>query len=175
MIPKIIYYTWVSTYPLPDEYRAYIEGWKIMMPDYEFYQISMDNIEYTPFVKKFDSLLNEKFFIGCEAPYRLNMAVVGSVPGHWFTAECLKRLDNFDFNNPGPCGIEVESTVEMYTKIAYENGWVKEDKTQRVKDILVCNSKYFYPYYFNVKFTPECITEETYAIHHWAGTWTKYK
>ena len=211
MIPKIIYYTWVSPHPLPEEFLIYINGWKEMMPDYEFYQISMDNIVHTPFVdeclnrriftcaaeynvhlklfetggikfdidietvKPFDDLLTEQFFIGCEAPYRLNMAAVGSVPGHWFTDECLRRLDLFDFNNPGPQGIEVESTVQMYSDIAFEHGWVKEDRTQRLTDMVVFNSKYFFPYYFDKQFTPDCITDETYAVHHWAGTWTKYK
>lgn len=64
-------------------------------------------------------------------------------------------------------------SVEMYTNIAFEHGWIKEDRTQRLDGFTVFNSKYFYPYYFNDKFTPECMTEETHAVHHWAGTWTK--
>jgi predicted O-methyltransferase YrrM len=49
-IPRIIYYTWVSPDPLPDKFQKYIDGWRVLMPDYQIVQISLDNIVKTPFV-----------------------------------------------------------------------------------------------------------------------------
>jgi len=36
MIPKKIHYCWFGNSPIPKEQQAYIDGWKQLMPDYEF-------------------------------------------------------------------------------------------------------------------------------------------
>lgn len=36
MIPKIIHYCWLSDEPIPQNLQKYIEGWKKLMPDYQF-------------------------------------------------------------------------------------------------------------------------------------------
>lgn len=36
MIPKIVHYSWFSGEPFPDSIRNYIDGWKKILPDYEF-------------------------------------------------------------------------------------------------------------------------------------------
>lgn len=36
MIPKIIHYSWFSGEPFPESISKYIEGWKKLLPDYEF-------------------------------------------------------------------------------------------------------------------------------------------
>jgi len=33
--------------------------------------------------------------------------------------------------------------------------------------------KYFYPYYYDKEFSPDCITKNTYTAHHWAASWRK--
>jgi hypothetical protein len=206
-IPRIIYYTWVNPDPLPERFQKYIDGWKVLMPDYRIEQISLDNIIKTPFVneairrgkysvaghygrcerlfatggiyfdidieavKSFDSMLPEKFFVASEAPHRVNNAVIGSVAGHSFLKEALAFMDKFDFNNPGKLGVEIETGPEMFTTIVKKYGWTEEDRIQRFEDLVVFNSKSFYPYYFDKKYYPGCATKETYAIHHWAKTW----
>ena len=40
-------------------------------------------------------------------------------------------------------------------------------------DITIYPEQYFIPYRFRENFSPECITENTYTIHHWNGSWTK--
>ena len=36
MIPKIIHYCWFGPSQIPGEYQAYIDDWRVVMPDYEF-------------------------------------------------------------------------------------------------------------------------------------------
>ncbi len=43
MIPKIIHYCWFGRNEIPAEYRAYIDGWKTVMPDYEIRLWNEDN------------------------------------------------------------------------------------------------------------------------------------
>lgn len=210
-IPRIIYYTWVSPDPLPDKFRKYIDGWKVLMPDYELRQISLENIVKSPFVmdaiqrklyavaghygrcerllktggiyfdidiealSRFDDLLELPFFVGCEALYRVNNAVIGSAPGHYFMQECLEYMDRIVFHDPGPFGIEIETGPQMFTNIAKRYGWKERNETQQLQDgdITVFNSKLFYPYYFDKPYYPGCATRETFAIHHWAKTWIR--
>jgi hypothetical protein len=51
MIPKLIHYCWFGGRPLPEEYSAYIEGWKRVLPDYEFklWNESNFNVNIVPF------------------------------------------------------------------------------------------------------------------------------
>jgi len=210
-IPRVIYFTWVSPDPLPAQFKKYIDGWKVLMPDYQVRQISLDNIVKSPFVmdaiqrklfavaghygrcerllatggiyfdidieavKRFDDLLGMEFFAGSEAPWRVNNAVVGSAPGHYFMKECLEYMDRIVFHDPGPQGIEIETGPQMFTNIAKRHGWKEKDELQILQEgeITILNSKAFYPYYFDKPYYPGCATPETYAIHHWAKTWIK--
>jgi predicted O-methyltransferase YrrM len=132
-------------------------------------------------VQRFDDLLDNEFFVGCEAPHRVNNAVIGSVPGHRFLAGCLLYMDTVVFHDPGPMGIEIETGPQMFTNLAKAWGWEERDVTQFLNgpvginssEITVYDSRYFYPYYFDKAYNPGCATPETYAIHHWAKTWIK--
>lgn len=41
--------------------------------------------------------------------------------------------------------------------------------------IVICPSKYFYPFSFKEKFSDECISENTYGIHWWKDSWGSLK
>jgi len=60
LIPKIIYYTWVSDKPLPFKFRKYIDGWKTIMPDYEIRPITLENCPHNEWV---DKAIKEKKFV----------------------------------------------------------------------------------------------------------------
>lgn len=53
MIPKIIHYCWFGPKEMPTDQKAYIEGWKKIMPDYEFRCWNEDSIDIfsIPFTK----------------------------------------------------------------------------------------------------------------------------
>lgn len=54
MIPKKIHYCWFGNKPIPKEQQEYIDGWKRLMPDYEFKCWSEKDIdiESIPFTKE---------------------------------------------------------------------------------------------------------------------------
>lgn len=54
MIPKIIHYCWLSDDPIPEEYMAYINGWKQIMPDFTIkkWDRKAINLDEHPFAKQ---------------------------------------------------------------------------------------------------------------------------
>jgi mannosyltransferase OCH1-like enzyme len=201
MIPKIIYYTWVSPDPLPEKFNPYIETWKQKMPDYEIRQISLENIVRTPFVEEYirrgnyvvaghygrcerlystggiyfdidieavkplDDLLDNEMVLGMEDETILNNAVIMAKSHHPFMKECLKFMDNFNLDSHN---VELNTGPWMFTKLFNEN----KGKVI-ISDILILPPRFFYPYKYTEHFTNECVTSDTFTIHHWAKTWAK--
>jgi hypothetical protein len=106
-IPKIIYYTWINPAPMPERFQKYIDGWKVLMPDYRIEQISLDNVVRSPFVM--------------EALKRGNYAVAGhygrcerlfATGGIYFDfdVEAVKRFDAL-LENEFFCASEVAHRV----------------------------------------------------------------
>jgi hypothetical protein len=209
MIPKIIYYNWTGSDPIPCNCQRYIDGWSEIMPDYKIIKITLaDDAGYLfvreavknrkailgtgyiklkrlcetggltfdvdlEVIKRFDELLDEKFFAACERSWRINWSAMGAESNHFILKSYLAWLENINWKGHYPLGIDVDLTVQHYTDFAKTRGWQEKDITQRLKDFTIFNSKYFYPYYFDEKFDPGCITDETYAIHHWTALWQK--
>jgi hypothetical protein len=46
MIPKVVHYVWVGPKPLPPRDRAFVEGWRRLLPDYEFRFWSNETIDF---------------------------------------------------------------------------------------------------------------------------------
>jgi hypothetical protein len=210
MIPKIIYYNWTGSDPIPSNCQKYIDNWKLIMPDYEIIKITLAQDRDYPFVRKaiehkksifatgylklrqiyetggismdvdmeiirsLDGLLGEKFFASCEKPWRINWSVMGTEANHFILKDYLEFLDNVDWGAAYPQGIDIDLTVQHYTDYAKLHGWQERDETQRLDGFTIFNSKYFYPYYFNQICSPECITPETYGIHHWTALWQTF-
>jgi mannosyltransferase OCH1-like enzyme len=201
MIPKIIYYTWVSPDPLPEKFNPYIETWKQKMPDYEIRQISLENIVQSPFVQEcikrgkyaiaghygrcerlyrtggiyfdidieavqsLDPLLDNEMVLGMEDETIINNAVIMAKMYHPFLKECLNYMDNFNLDEENP---ELKTGPWMFTKLFNDL-----ERTIIVSDILILSPRYFYPYKYTEHFTNECVTSDTFTVHHWAKTWAK--
>ena len=196
MIPKIIYFTWISPDPIPERFLPYIESWKRVMPDYEIRQISLENIKRGPFVDKcletkkyviaghyalsqalyetggiyvdidveavkpLDELLDAEIFLGREDEKMINNAVIGSVAGNQFMKDCMDFMDSFDLNAENP---ELNTGPWMLTDLIDE----------KRPFVTIYPPRFFYPYSYKERFYPECVTSDTYLIHHWAKTWIK--
>lgn len=100
-----------------------------------------------------------------------NNAIMASHKLHPFIATqfsaltSIKDIAHPDFgNHSGPF---------MVTELLKRVGWdgVDRDATLSNGTISVRSSKAFHPYSWNEGFTPECVTPETLAIHHWASSW----
>lgn len=203
MIPKVIYFTWISDKPVPQKYQKFIDSWSKVMPEYEIKQITLENCKRGPFVDKaieiknyalaghyarvqelydnggiyfdidieavkpLDDLLNKKLVLGAESHYWINNAVIISEKGHPFLKECMDYMDKFPFDHEK---VELETGPRMFTNIMKKWGWTL-GKTGTLRGIEILGPKAFYPYHYDQFYTPECVTKETYCVHHWANSW----
>lgn len=124
-------------------------------------------------VKTLNPLRALDFFAASEKPWRVNCAVIGSVKMHKFLELCLNYMDDYRWDKIGPQGVEIETGPQMFTDIAKNIwGWSEADRTQWLDGgVTIFDSSYFYPYYFDEVFTPECIKPWTFTVHHWAKEW----
>ena len=125
-------------------------------------------------VKTFDSFLNEKAFIGFQGKFEnekfpINSAVLGAQAKNEFILDCIKeteRKQRTQFNAMG--GPPIASYIlKSYGLETYKN--------QHIKDVLVVTSEYFYPFSWQEKFYPECVTNNTICIHWWEDSWKNKK
>lgn len=203
MIPKRIYFTWISEKPIPEKYNKYIESWKRIMPDYEIVQITLDNVKRGTFVNKsieiknfalaghyarvqelydnggiyfdidieavrpMDTFLKSSLVLGAESDLYINNAVIVAKKGHPFLKACMEFMDNTPFDTDK---IELSTGPIMFTNLMKNRGW-RKGLTGKFGDIDIMAPRYFYPYHYDEFYTPACITEHTYCIHHWSNSW----
>lgn len=115
-------------------------------------------------IKSFDKLLENKFFMGYENNKDICYAVIGSIPKHPF----LEKMKKFYESEVWKSDIYISGNIiDMILKRDYfKEGSLEEE------GIKLYPAKYFYPYHWTEKFDEKCVTEDTYAIHHWDGSWT---
>ena len=122
-------------------------------------------------VKSFNPLLKEEMFVGHSAIGVMNNAIYGCVKGHKVMEMCMEFMDGFDVrqddaeNKTGP--IMLDTILRIF-------GWDKTDRKNVIKldGVTICPPQYFYPFCYNEKFQPMCVTADTYCIHWWGTTWT---
>lgn len=107
-------------------------------------------------VKPFDPLLDRQFFIGREDDRWVNGAVMGSKQ---MAMTAVQLLGGFPVDSDGRELANVYGPKYLTAKLA-EIGFT---------DILP--PEYFYPYSFGQTRKQAVITPNTYAMHHWAGSW----
>lgn len=122
-------------------------------------------------IKDFAPLLHHKCFVGFQQAEEeadwVNSAVSGAQPGHPFLKRCMELTEKL-FAETG--GFPRSPTV--FTRILKEMG-LREYKLQQISEVTVYPVEYFYPYPWFGEFSPGCITENTYCIHHWEASWRK--
>ncbi|MDF1812409.1 MAG: glycosyltransferase [Verrucomicrobiales bacterium] len=199
MIPKTFHYCWFGGGELCDLSRRCMDTWSKVCPEYEVMHWDESGIDLTdPFiaeniekkqwafvadyvrlqklwqhggiyldtdielVKSPDTLLQHSCFIGEEMPGRVNSAVLGAEAGNPFVKECLDYMkERFEASKPYLIAPEVCSRV-----------------IRQHPDVTVFGPEYFYPYNpynnrpDNKQLMYSDITEHTYAIHHWAKSWS---
>lgn len=125
-------------------------------------------------LKSFDPLLSLPYFICKEfSPKGLEAAAIGVEPGCDWIKKCLEYYKNKQFvGENGTCETKVlpqilESEISKHYKICYVNS---EIEVLRNKDtVYVLPHEFFSPKNYVSKRI--YITERTYSIHHYAGTW----
>lgn len=206
MIPKVIYFTWISDKPIPAKYNKFIDSWKKAMPDYEIRQITLENCRRGTFVDKaieiknfalaghyarveelywnggiyfdidieavrsFDVLVNNplhKLVLGMESAWWINNAVILSEKYHPYLKECLDYMDKFPFDSEK---VELATGPIMFTNLMKKRGWDK-GKSGTFNGVTILTPSHFYPYHYDEFYTPQCITEKTFCVHHWSNSW----
>jgi len=202
MIPKIIHFCWYGSSYLPPRYARCVDTWKTHLKDYEIRQWHDKNTDFdTPFLKdalrrknwafiadyirmrvihrhggvyldadtevirSLDPLLNNQCFIANEAKERPTTGVIGSIEGHPFPLNCMKIIDE-RFKQKLPYLIAPDVAALAL-------------KQAKANEVTIYSEKYFYPYNpldpdrpsYGLMFSD--ITNETYAIHHWAKGWSE--
>ena len=198
MIPKIIHYCWLSNDSMPEESVRYIDCWRRLLPDYQFILWNRDNfdIDSVPWVKEsfeqkkyafaadyirlfavcnyggfyldtdielkksFNSLLDRNLIIGYENAQKkgVEAGCFGAEPGNQFIRNCLSYYENRHFikNDEGDCDTRtLPSIMSSYI-------------TPEIKEHIFSYD------FFTAKNHETGVIEEssnTYAIHHFAGSW----
>ncbi|MBD5226351.1 MAG: glycosyl transferase [Bacteroidales bacterium] len=196
MIPKKIHYCWLSDDPVPENLNVYMSSWKRLLPEYEFilwnksrfdinsvswvkeayeekkYAFAADYIRlyslYTyggiyldmdvEVVKSFNPLLNQKYILGYEKKNGIEAGIMGAEKGADWVKECLDYYEGRHFKNPDG-SLNTKPLPRILYSILKPN----------------INSMNIFPNeYLTAKsyYTGEtAITENTYSIHHFAGSW----
>ena len=198
MIPKKIHYCWFGGNEMSPLQQACLKTWKKHLVDYEFIRWDESNCPQNDFIdhhlkernwafvsdyvrlyalytqggiyldtdfevlKPFDNLLPGEGFLAYEDQKHINNAIAGSVKGNHFYKACMEYMLE-RFNNKESYHISPIVTTNVYKAGDY--------------NIKVYDSQYFYPYNpYDAsrpikKLMVDMLTENTYAIHHWAKSW----
>lgn len=199
VIPKHIITAWFGRGQKSDLFKRCLDSWRTLLPDWEHFEINEDTIgslwmntsymksvlERGEFVKATElarlvglwslggiyadadvelikdptPLLDAPFFIGREDASTINGAVMGSLRHGKTVSELI-----FAF----PTG---SKGTEKAT--AYGPTFLTENL--KASDALIHPPEFFYPYHWLQKPDEAVITPNTYAIHHWSGSWKGYK
>ena len=122
-------------------------------------------------IKNLNPLLSLSCFFGFESSpenpsIRVNNAVFGASKRNWFIKKCKTRLLT-DFSGEEPAYL---SSPGLTTTVLRELGLTHYGQ-QKIHDISLFEREFFYPYPFKETYTEDCVTGETYAVHHWSKSW----
>jgi mannosyltransferase OCH1-like enzyme len=124
-------------------------------------------------VKSFTPLMTHSFFLGFQQKEKqidwVNTAVQGGVAGHWFPKLCMDETEA-RFAKTG----EFHRSPTIITKLLEQRG-LRQYGLQDIDEVTIYPSEYFYPFPWFGTFSPDCVTENTYCIHHWEATWRNKK
>lgn len=140
----------------------YIKLWAL----YNYGGVFLDND--VELLKPFD--LSPGMFVGFQRSDTqkdcINAAVIGARKGHPLIKNCLDHLDLLRGDtDPVYCG------CTLLTEMLYSAGMKGLNEEQTVGDIKIYDKEAFYPWYFNEPPDRARITEKTFAVHHWEGSW----
>lgn len=121
-------------------------------------------------MKDFSPLLMEPAFIGWERCGRVGPWLAASKAGNPVIKALLDEYETRHFLKDGKMDLTV-NTIPT-TRLLVEKGLQPEDEIQRISDFTIYPERYFCP---KDPWTRELVlSEDTFAIHHFAGSWNKF-
>ena len=124
-------------------------------------------------IKDLSPIIEKGAFAGMEDAGRLNAGLgIASPASMEIFKEVLDSYEEDHFINPDG-SMNYKTIVDRVSGIFYNHGLVKEDHVQEVKGVMVYPKEYFCPKdYLTGKMK---ITDNTYSIHHYDGSWRSTK
>lgn len=216
MIPKKIHYCWLSDDEMPEQFKRYIDGWRRLMPDYEFilwdfnrfgrntsqwveeafarkkYAFAADFIRcYALYhhggiyldsdvevLKRFDSLLELPYFLGYEnGTGGFEAAVIGAEKGAGMYADMLRHYECRSFVKANgeldtkPLPMVMRDVFLSKRTVVDINSVENFDRDDRVLNVFP--DCWFSP--INVIDRSRHITDQTFTIHHFSGSWLPWR
>lgn len=119
-------------------------------------------------VKNFDSFLQYEAFSGFESVDRVGTAIMACKQGFPLFRELKHYYNGRHFlNTEGEP--DLTTNVQTITDFLIKKGLIKNNQFQKISGFSIFPSEFFYPKDFESgKLT---ITENTYTIHHYDGSW----
>lgn len=119
-------------------------------------------------LRPLDRFLDLQAFSGFEADNKVAAGIMGSCRRHPIFMELLKGYDARSFVDSNG-QFDITTIVEVITKLCSDLGAVLDNTEQTINGFSLFPSDYFYPKSWNSKELH--MTENTYAIHHYRGSW----
>ena len=197
-IPRIIHYCWLSDDPVPEKMKRYIADWKKKLPDYEFVKwdlnrFDMDSSDWVKeavekkkyafasdyiriyavyhyggiyldmdmeVLKPFDELLDKPYMYAYESPDKklIEAGCFGAEKNDPFLKACLAYYKNRHF-------VRADGSLDIRPLSKVMSCIIREKKFS----LNVYSWEYFTAKSFATGI--ETLGGNTYAIHHFAGSW----
>lgn len=120
-------------------------------------------------LKPIDEFLKNKAFSGFENPRAVPTGIMASEKGHSVIKELLDEYDNRHFINADG-SLNLHTNVEYITDYFVHHGLKLNNKYQIINEFALYPKEYFCPK--NSRTLKIELTDNTYTIHHFAGSWT---
>lgn len=120
-------------------------------------------------VKNLDTLLYQPGFCGVEKWRLINTGGgCGAICGHPIIEKMLERRKQCTFEYPNG-RLNTESSGSYETLPLLEKGFLPNNCVQVIENMTIYSSDFFHPYDYMTK--ELCVTDNTYGIHHFFGSW----
>ncbi len=121
-------------------------------------------------LKPIDCFLEHEAFSGFESETSVPTGIMASEPKQKAIGDLLKDYDGRHFvNDKGE--LDLSTNVEAITKYFTDNGMLMNNQKQTVNGFTMYPYDYFCPK--NSRTLKIEVTENSYTIHHFAGTWVE--
>ncbi len=120
-------------------------------------------------IRALDDLLYQQGFVGIEKWGVINSGGgCGAIPGHPIIGEILENRLQIPFEREDG-SLNVESSGYYESKPLLNRGFKPNNTVQLIDEMTVYPSDFFHPFDYMSK--ELCMTENTYGIHHFTGSW----
>lgn len=121
-------------------------------------------------LKPIDCFLEHEAFSGFESETAVPTGIMASEPNQKAIGDLLKDYDGRHFvNDKGE--LDLSTNVEAITRYFTDNGMLMNNQKQTVNGFTMYPYDYFCPK--NSRTLKIEVTENSYTIHHFAGTWVE--